>query len=169
MNSESWWSLGGSWRGHKRSVENSLLHSWPEFAFALSELNCTLCIDWWWTCSDKSSQTGPHTRAASTKLLYYSLPQSLVHGFLCGKVPRFSSNLCTKPVVLHNFISDLRKQTGGFVNSRPAWSTGRFPELSRLHKETLCLKTKQKQNRNCLCISSWLRSSCHNRFTRENV
>lgn len=54
----------------------------------------------------------------------YSSSQSLVHGFLCSKVPgRFASNLYTKPVVLHNFISELRKQTGVSVNSRPALFT----------------------------------------------
>jgi hypothetical protein len=47
-------------------------------------------------------------------------------------------------------------EAGGFLNSRPAWSTELVPGQSGLHRETLSrkTKTKTKQNKKTLPVAS---------------
>jgi hypothetical protein len=52
-------------------------------------------------------------------------------------------------MVAHTFDpSTWEAEAGGFLSSRPAWSTEWFPEQPGLHKETLSRKNKkQKQTK----------------------
>jgi hypothetical protein len=56
---------------------------------------------------------------------------------------------CNKPgVVVHAFNPSTREaEAGGFLGSRPAWSTKWVIGQPGLHKETLSRKTKTKQNK----------------------
>jgi hypothetical protein len=48
-------------------------------------------------------------------------------------------------VVAHTFNPSTREaEAGGFLSSRPAWSTERVPGQPGLHRETLSQKTKTK-------------------------
>jgi hypothetical protein len=50
-------------------------------------------------------------------------------------------------VVAHTFNPSTREaEAGGFLSSRPAWSTKWVPGQPGLHRETLSQKQKQKQN-----------------------
>jgi hypothetical protein len=50
-----------------------------------------------------------------------------------------------RAVVVHAFNpSTWEAEAGGFLSSRPAWSTERVPGQPGLHRETLSQKTKQK-------------------------
>jgi hypothetical protein len=59
-------------------------------------------------------------------------------------------------MVAHAFNSSTREaEAGGFLSSRPAWSTKWVPGQPGLHRETLSRKTKQnktKQNKTCICM-----------------
>jgi hypothetical protein len=51
-------------------------------------------------------------------------------------------------VVAHAFNpSTWEAEAGGFLNSRPAWSTERVPEQPGLHREILSRKTKKKKKK----------------------
>jgi hypothetical protein len=53
-------------------------------------------------------------------------------------------------VVVHTFnLSTWEAEAGGFLSSRPAWSTEQVPGQPGLHRETLFRKTKTKtKNKN---------------------
>jgi hypothetical protein len=52
-------------------------------------------------------------------------------------------------MVAHAFNPSTREaEAGGFLSSRPAWSTKWVPEQPELHRETLSWKTNKKQNKN---------------------
>jgi hypothetical protein len=49
-------------------------------------------------------------------------------------------------MVAHIFNPSTREaEAGGFLSSRPAWSTNRVPGQPGLHRETLSRKTKKKK------------------------
>jgi hypothetical protein len=51
-------------------------------------------------------------------------------------------------VVAHAFNPSTREaEAGGFLSSRPAWSTKWAPGQPGLHRETLSRKTKKKKNK----------------------
>jgi hypothetical protein len=51
-------------------------------------------------------------------------------------------------VVAHAFNPSTREaEAGGFLSSRPAWSTEWIPGQPGLHRETLSRKTKQKKKK----------------------
>jgi hypothetical protein len=51
-------------------------------------------------------------------------------------------------VVAHAFNpSTWEAEAGGFLSSRPAWSTERVPGQPGLHRETLSRKTKKKKKK----------------------
>jgi hypothetical protein len=55
----------------------------------------------------------------------------------------------SRAVVAHAFNpSTWEAETGGFLSSRPAWSTKWVPGQPRLSRETLSRKTKKKKKRN---------------------
>jgi hypothetical protein len=50
-------------------------------------------------------------------------------------------------MVAHAFNPSTREaEAGGFLSSRPAWSTELVPGQPGLHRETLSRKTKQNKN-----------------------
>jgi hypothetical protein len=50
--------------------------------------------------------------------------------------------------VAHTFNpSTWEAETGGFLSSRPAWSTKRVPGQPGLYRETLSRKTKKKKKK----------------------
>jgi hypothetical protein len=50
----------------------------------------------------------------------------------------------SRVVVAHTFNpSTWEAETGGFLSSRPAWSTERVPEQPGIHRETLSRKEKR--------------------------
>jgi hypothetical protein len=50
--------------------------------------------------------------------------------------------------VAHTFNPNTREaEAGGFLNSRPAWSTKRVPGQPGLYRETLSQKTKPSQTK----------------------
>jgi hypothetical protein len=52
-------------------------------------------------------------------------------------------------VVAHAFNpSTWEAEAGGFLSSKPAWSTERVPGQPGLHRETLSRKTKKKKKKN---------------------
>ena len=52
-------------------------------------------------------------------------------------------------MVAHAFNpSTLEAEAGGFLSSRPAWSTEYVPGQAGLHRETLSRKTKNKTKQN---------------------
>jgi hypothetical protein len=52
-------------------------------------------------------------------------------------------------MVAHTFNpSTWEAEAGGFLSSRPAWSTESVPGQPGLHRETLSLKTKKIKNKN---------------------
>jgi hypothetical protein len=54
-----------------------------------------------------------------------------------------------RAVVVHAFDSSTwEAEAGGFLSSRPAWSTEWVPGQPGLHRETLSQKQKQKQKQN---------------------
>jgi hypothetical protein len=60
-------------------------------------------------------------------------------------------------MVAHTFHpSTWEAEAGGFLSSRPAWSTEWVPGPPGLHRETLSQKTKTKnKKRNSLCTPGW--------------
>jgi hypothetical protein len=49
--------------------------------------------------------------------------------------------MCGQVVVAHTLnLSTEKAEAGGSLNLRPAWSTERVPEQSKLHRETLSQK-----------------------------
>jgi hypothetical protein len=51
-------------------------------------------------------------------------------------------------VVTHAFNPSTREaEAGGFLSSRPAWSTDRVPGQPGLHRETLSRKTNKKKKK----------------------
>jgi hypothetical protein len=51
-------------------------------------------------------------------------------------------------VVVYAFNSSTwEAEAGGFLRSRPAWSTKRVPGQPGLHRETLSLKNKKQTNK----------------------
>jgi hypothetical protein len=51
-------------------------------------------------------------------------------------------------VVAHTFNPSTQEaEAGGFLSSRPAWSTKRVPGQPGLYRETLSRKNKTKQNK----------------------
>jgi hypothetical protein len=72
-------------------------------------------------------------------------------------------------VVAHAINPSTREaEAGGFLSSRPAWSTKWVPGRTRLYRETLSWKTKNKQTKKkiwgkwtCLEIVLWSKSHLH--------
>jgi hypothetical protein len=64
---------------------------------------------------------------------------------MIGSVQGFSGLV---GVVAHAFNPSTREaEAGGFLSSRPAWSTEWVPGQPGLHRETLSRKNKTKQNK----------------------
>jgi hypothetical protein len=62
-----------------------------------------------------------------------------------GKVSLFLTTSFSQAVVVHAFNPSTREaeaEAGGFLSSRPAWSTKWVPGQTELHRETLSQKTK---------------------------
>jgi hypothetical protein len=60
----------------------------------------------------------------------------------------YKSNPCEPGVVVHAFNPSTREaEAGGFLSSRPAWSTEWVPGQPGLHRETLSRKTKPNQTK----------------------
>jgi hypothetical protein len=56
----------------------------------------------------------------------------------------------SREVVVHTFNpSTWEAEAGGFLSSRPAWSTEWVPGQPGLHRETLSHKTKQNKTKKC--------------------
>jgi hypothetical protein len=54
----------------------------------------------------------------------------------------------SRAVVAHAFNPSTREaEAGGFLSSRPAWSTHGVPGQPRIHRETLSRKTKKKKKK----------------------
>jgi hypothetical protein len=69
----------------------------------------------------------------------------------CSFFKGYLKLLCKPSVVAHAFNpSTWEAEAGGFLSSRPAWSTEQVPGQPGLHKETLSCKTKK--NKKLLCI-----------------
>ena len=59
-------------------------------------------------------------------------------------------------MVAHAFIPSIwEAEAGGFLSSRPAWSTEWVPRQPGLHRETLSRKTKNQPNKQKNCIQSF--------------
>jgi hypothetical protein len=52
-----------------------------------------------------------------------------------------------KKTELALLIPELEAEAGGFLSSRPAWSTKWAPEQPGLHRETLSWKAKKKKKK----------------------
>jgi hypothetical protein len=62
-------------------------------------------------------------------------------------------NIITPGMVAHTFNpSTWEAEAGGFLSSRPAWSTERAPGQTGLHRGTLSQKTKQKPKKKILLL-----------------
>jgi hypothetical protein len=63
-----------------------------------------------------------------------------------GSPPNTRFNRFSRAVVAHAFSpSTLEAEAGGFLSSRPAWSTEWVPGQPGLHRETLSRKTNKQQ------------------------
>jgi hypothetical protein len=65
--------------------------------------------------------------------------------------------MISRAVVAHAFNPSTREaEAGGFLSSRPAWSTEWVPGQPGLHRETLSRKTKKtKQNKKVMVIKGF--------------
>jgi hypothetical protein len=65
-----------------------------------------------------------------------------------GNSPKCREGFCGQAVVLHAFNpSTWEAEAGGFLSSRPAWSTEWVPGQPGLHRETLSQKEKRREEK----------------------
>jgi hypothetical protein len=75
----------------------------------------------------------------------------------CPIFSYFAPTLRELDVVVHAFNPSTREaEAGGFLSSRPAWSTKWVPGQPELHRETLSRKTKKKQKTCAACLGMGL-------------
>jgi hypothetical protein len=90
-------------------------------------------------------------------------------------------SLCKLGMVAHVFDpSTWEAEAGGFLSSRPVWSTKWVPGQPGLHRETLSQKTKKKkvplqtrltlnsQRSNCLCLLSARIKAMHHHWQKSH-
>jgi hypothetical protein len=124
-----------------------------------------MCCFLRWKALLQSQYFSIHTSSSLFCLVIYYVEPSITckHSLgpvwcLCTQLPH--KNSATVPgVVAHAFNpSTWEAEAGGFLSSRPAWSTEWVPGQPRLHRETLSGKNKNKnKNKN---LSHWRHSGC---------
>jgi hypothetical protein len=73
-------------------------------------------------------------------------------------------------MMAHAFNPSTREaEAGGFLSSRPAWSTKYVPGQPGIYRETLSRKTKQKQKQEYLVITSGSLLGSRGEFRRQEL
>ena len=120
------------------------------FKSVLLHLIC-VCVNMHVLCAHQRAVLGVyslHHVDSGVQTQFISLSDAFVHCKTCVMLG----------VVAHAFNPSTREaEAGGFLSSRPAWSTLLVPGQPGLYRETLSWKTKNKQTkRTCVILYSWL-------------
>ena len=78
----------------------------------------------------------------------YQWGKDLKYNFWCASLWKFSWGNTSRAVVSHAFnLSTWEAEAGGFLSSRPAWSTEWVPRQLGLYRETLSQKQNKQTNK----------------------